>query len=583
MTLIKSSLAMELQCKLLLYLDNRRYLHAMKENCVTFLEQLTEKTLCKFPPLRSILDFDVMELLDAFPELGEVLIKETTKFQNMCNDILFACLQAIDIEIKNRITYAQVAVTLRLKSVPKLYKSNPRHYKGMVSIDGLLLSFSKPESYVYHSIWSCPEECDGSEVILRYIPKHPPKCYLCKSILYENSGLRRCGEQVVATFKVRDQLLPKRFFIIDDLFPKLSLGETYILHIVVTKKVTIVLSLEKIIPLPAPLTNPMPKDIQELFNACKGTPWKFVYCLASTIGSNICPLNCFMHLKINLLLSLTSIKANATTGSNIVHVLVGGFDTRFVGEIMTEAAKLADRSVILGVSNSVATASTALIGSSGGVCLLPLPLHIYHHKQVSSILTAIETGDINTGTGLTKLKSAVWAQGMDFKKMILFNVASVFGNVCRGDYGEYDDEIVDFILQQAVDPVGVSKEEKHALQDVEKYIDLVAGIEVDLDDATEKLLRNYFLAARKENTKCVSVGSMSALVASCLTSARLCRRNVANIDDAVFAIWLHVSGSPEPRVAPEEYLQTPADVRKLQKTINSFKDWLEQFTGNCLL
>ncbi|KAJ8720061.1 hypothetical protein PYW07_012104 [Mythimna separata] len=248
---------------------------------------------------------------------------------------------------------------------------------------------------------------------------------------------------------------------------------------------------------------------------------------------------------------------------------------------MTEAAKLADRSVILGASNSVA--STALIGSSGGACVLPLPLHIYHHKQVASILTAIETGDINTGTGLTKLKSAVWAQGMDFKKMILFNVASVFGNVCRGDCGEYYDEILDFVLQQAVDPVGISKEEIQALKDVANYIDLVAGIEVDLDDATENLLRSYFLAARKENTKCVSVGSMSALVAICLTSARLCRRNVANVDDAVFAIWLHVSGSPEPRFAPEEYLQTPADVRKLQKIIYSFKDWLEQFTGSCFV
>ncbi|KAJ8719444.1 hypothetical protein PYW08_011619 [Mythimna loreyi] len=572
---------MELQCKLLLYVDNRSYLNDMRENCVNFLEQLTEKTLCKFPPLRFILEVDVMDLVDAFPELWEILFTEPIKFQKMCNDILFACLQATDMEVKDSIEYAQVAVTIRLKSVPRLNESNPCHYKGLVTIDGLLLTLSKPESYVYHSVWSCPEECEGSEVILHYIPKHPPKCYMCKSILFENSGLRRCGERVTATFKVKDHLQPKIFLIIDDLFSKLSLGTRYILHVVVTKKVTTVWSLEKIILLPAPITSSIPKDVEELFKACKGIPWKFIYCLASTIGVNICPLNCFMHLKINLLLSLTSIKANAITGSSIIHVLAGGFDTRYVGEIMTEAAKLADRSVILGASNSVA--STALIGSSGGVCVLPLPLHIYHHKQVASVLTAIETGNVNTGTGLTTLKSAVWAQGMDFKKMILFNVASVFGNVCRGDCGEYYDEIIDFVLQQAVVPAGISKEEIQALKDVRNYIDLVAGIEVDLDDATENLLRSYFLAARKENTKCVSVGSMNALVATCLTSARLCRRSVANVDDAVFAIWLHVSGSPEPRFAPDEYLQTPADVRKLQKIIYSFKDWLEQFTGNCSL
>ncbi|CAD0197646.1 unnamed protein product [Chrysodeixis includens] len=575
------AVAMELQNRLLLYLDNRRYLNSMKQYCETFLEESTEKTLSKFPPLRYIMEIDVMDLLDAHPEMQESVFSEPVLLQRMCNEILFACLQSTDCEMKEDIQFAQVSVTLRLKSVPRLHDSNPCNYNGLVTIEGLLLSVSKPESYVYHSVWSCPEECEGSEVILHYIPKHPPKCYVCRSILFENSGSRRCGEQVSAMFDVKNQKLPKKFFIADDLLSQLNLGCNYLLHVVVTNKIVKLWSLEKNNHRPAPLTTRSPKDVEDLFKACKGVPWKFIYCLASSIGVNVCPLNCFMHLKINLLLSLTSIKANAMTGASILHVLVGGYDTRFVGEIMTEAAKLADRSVVLGMSNSVV--STALIGSSGGVCLLPLPLHIYNHKQVSSVLSAIETGEINTGTGMIKMKSAVWAQGMDFKKMILYNVASVFGNGCRGDFGEYYDDIVEFVLQQAVDPVETSNEEIKALKDVVDYIDLVAGIEVNLNDATENLLQNYFLAARRETTRCVSPGSMSALVATCLTSARLCRRNVANIDDAVFAIWLHVSGSPEPRFAPEEYLQTPADVKKLQNVINNFKDWLEQFTGTCLL
>ncbi|CAH0686406.1 unnamed protein product [Spodoptera exigua] len=581
MNLVKSSLANELQCELLLYLDTRRYLYDMRGNCEDFLEQLTEKTLCKFPPLRFLLEIDVMDLLDVSPELGEFLLEEPNQFQRMCNDILFACVQATDIETKNNIEYAQVAVILRLRSVPINSTCNSRHYKGIVNIDGLLLSVSKPENYVLHSVWSCPEECEGNEVILHYIPKHPPRCHLCKSILFENSGLRQCGERVTARFKICDQLLSKPLNITDDLIPKLHLGTRYMLHAVVTKKLTIVWSLEIIIPLAAPITNPIPKDIKDLFKACKETPWKFIYCLASSIGVNVCPLHCFMHLKINLLLSLTSVKANTFTGASILHVLVGGFDTRYVGEIMVDAAKLADRSVVLGASNSVP--QTALIASSGGVCVLPLPLHIYSHKQVSGILAAIETGDINSGTALAKFNSAVWAQGMDFKKMSLFNVASVFGNVCRGDCAEFYDEINEFVLQRAVEPVGVCKEEIKALKDVATYIDVVAGIEVALDDTTKNLLQNYFLAARKESTKTVCVGSMNALVAICLTSARLCRRRVTNVDDAVFAIWLHVSGSPEPRCAPEEYLQTPADVRKLQKVITSFKHWLEEFTGSCLL
>ncbi|XP_075977366.1 minichromosome maintenance domain-containing protein 2-like [Anticarsia gemmatalis] len=571
---------MELQCALLLYLDNRRHLNDMKIECDKFLEQLTEKMLSKFPPMRYILEIDVMDLIDVFPDLGNLLVTEPMQFQKMVNNILYSALQSTDNEMRSRIEYAQVGVTIRMKSVPQLFEPNPRIYKGLVTFEGLLISFSKPESYIYHSVWSCPEECEGNEVILHYIPKYPPKCYMCKSVLFENSGLRRCGDKVTATFQIKDEIFSKKFHIVDDLIAILNLGSRYVLHAIVSKKVTSVWSIEKVIPLPAPITSPIPKDVEELYQACNGVPWKFIYCLASSLGVNVCPLNCFMHLKISLLLSLTSIKANAVTGASIIHVLVGGFDSRFVPAIMVDAAKLAEQSAYLGMSNSVP--STALIASSGGICVLPLPLHIYNHRQVSGILSAIETGTINTDCGTTKLKAAVWAQGMDFKKMILYNVASVFGNVCRGDYGEYNDEIADFVLQQAMEPTKTSREEIQALKDVTAYIDLVAGVEVILDVATENLLQSYFIAARKENTKNATIGSMTSLVAACLTSARLCRRSVAVIDDAVFAIWLHVSGSPEPRFAPEEYLQTPADVRKLQKIINKFKDWLEQFTGHCI-
>lgn len=213
---------------------------------------------------------------------------------------------------------------------------------------------------------------------------------------------------------------------------------------------------------------------------------------------------------------------------------------------------------------------------------MPLPLHIYSQKQTSGVLAAVESSTVTTETAKTKLRSAVWAQGMDFKKIVLDNVASVFGTVCRGDICEYTDQIIDFYLEGALDPEESTAEEIQTLKKLSTYIDLVSGIEVYLEFSTENLLRNYFLAARKERPRAVSVGSIRALVATCMTSARLCRRSVANIDDAVLAIWLHVSGGPEPRFAPEEYLQTPAEVKKLPKILNAFKEWLGSFTG-CII
>lgn len=573
---------MDFNYKLLLYFDNRLYLNRMQIHCTNFLQMLNEKTISKFPPLRFLLEIDALDLLEAFPDLGELLVKEPLKWQSICNEILFSCVRATDNVYAPNIERAQTVVNVRLKCVPKiLSQKNSRVYEGLTVIEGLLLNVSQPVSYAYQTVWSCPEECEGNEVILQYIPKVPPKCFMCKSVLFENSGLRRCGDKVTATFKLKEELLPKNFMVVDDLISKLQLGSLYILHIVVLKKITAVWSLEEILPLKAPINCSIPNDIDVLLNACDRTPWKFIYCLASSIGINICPLNCFMHLKISLLLSLASVKANLLTGSNILHVLAGSCsDARFVGEIMHEAAKLADRSISFGFTNT--SVVTSLIASSGGICTLQLPLHIYNQKQVSTILTAVETGEIVSETTNTKLECAVWAQGISCKRIDLYNVASIFGTICRGDFGDYNDDVIDFMLQQAMDPVDIGIEETKALKDLVDYVNITAGIEVYLNEDTEVLLRNYFLAARRERPRCVSVGSMGALVASCFTSARLCRRNVTNVDDAVLAIWLHVSGSPEPRFAPDEYLESAGDVKKLQIVMNNFKVWLKHFTG-CII
>lgn len=573
---------MELQCQLLLYLDSRRYLDDMKTECDKFLvEQIIEKTINKFPPFRYYLKIDVMDLLDAFADVGMFLVKEPLKWQRMCSEILFACLQSTNGEQNQTVQQDQCLALIRLRSLSKLLVQKSKHsYSGLVLFEGILISISKPTSYVHHTVWSCPEECEGNEVVLRYIPKAPPKCYVCKSVLFENSGLRRCGEQVTATFKLKNQCFSKNLAITDDLIPKLTLGLKYSIHVVVLKKLTTVWSLEEIMPMLTSLTCPVIKDIDDLYKACDAVPWKFVYCLASSIGVNVCPLNCFMHLKICLLMSLCSIKASTLTDTEIVHVLAAGYDTGYVGKLMTDAARIADRSIFLGTNTSV---STSLLGSSGGVCVMPLPLHIYSQKQTSAILAAVESSTVTTEIAKTKLRCAVWAQGRDFKKIVLYNVASVFGTVCSGDAHEYRDEIIDFHLERALDPVENSGEETQTLRELTAYIDLVAGTNVLLEISTENLLRNYFLASRKERPRAVSVGSMRSLVASCMTSARLCRRSVASVDDAVLAIWLHISGSPEPRFAPEEYLQTPADVKKLHKMMNTFKEWLEQFTGSIIV
>ncbi|XP_068632067.1 uncharacterized protein [Battus philenor] len=568
----------EMHCKLLLYLDKRRFLEEIKNSCDSFLALCSYKTNNKFPPLRQLLELDVMDLLNIFPKLGDFLLREPLQFQQICNEILYACMISIDSDNTQNILAMQAAVTVRLKCFPPLLSYRRQsHYDRIMCFNGLLLDITKSDSYVYHTVWSCPEECVGNEVILHFIPKTPPKCYVCRSILFENSGLRRCGEKVIATFLSNCDLFSKKYIIVDDLISKLKIGSIYNVLYVVLKTTKTVWSLEEIVSLPAPLTFPSPEDVSALFEVCEGVSWKFIYCLASSIGVRVAPLHCFMQVKIFLLLSLVSVKANYILGSPIIHVLVTGHESRYVGELMSSAAMFADRSIGLGNSNS--SVKLSLIGSSGGVCVLTSPLYLYNQKQISEIVKILENGDISTDNGDIKIKCAIWATCVESKKINIGNLSSIFGTVCRGDFGEHYDDLSNFMLDSSVNPIKKSKDEVNAMNDVMAYINLISGINVHLDKSAESLLKSYFIASRKERPKVTTTGSIAALVTISLTSARLCRRTVAIIDDAIFAIWLHVCGSPDPRFAPEEYLHTPSSLHKLQENMSNFKQWLEQFTG----
>lgn len=570
---------MKLRYQLLLYVDKRRFLVEMKKSCDEFLDQYSEKSSNKYPPLRHLLELDIMDLLDVFPDLGNFLIKEPLQFQQICNEILFACIKSIDNDDKQFVKPMQVAVTVRLKCFPQILSyPKQRSYGGLIIFTGLLMDILKPNSYVIHSVWSCPEECEGNEVILNFLPKVSLKCYVCRSVLFENGGLRRCGEQLIATFMSNNYPPQRKYFICDDLITKLKLGRIFNVYAVVLKHTTTVWSIEEVVTLPAPLTFPIPDDIEQLFEACEGVPWTFIYCLASSIGVRACPLHCFIHVKICLLLSLVSVKANSLQGSPIINVLVSGNETRYVGDLMKEATTFAQTSFLLGNANS--SVKLTFIRSSGGVCVLPVPLYLYSQKQVALILKILESGTIATDSGEVEIKCAVWAHSNDLRKTNIRNLSSIFGTVCRGDYGEYADDLSEFMLQGAVAPMKMTMEEKNAIKDLTEYISLVAGVNVSLDRRAENLLKAYFIAARKERITMAPVGSIGALVMVSLTSAKLCRRPVATIDDAILAIWLHVSGSPEPRIAPEEYLQTPACTQKLTENMTHFKQWLEQFTGS---
>ncbi|GBP50321.1 hypothetical protein EVAR_102290_1 [Eumeta japonica] len=251
---------MEVRCELLVYFEKKGYTVDMRNKCSEFLEDLSEKTIRRFPPLRYICSINVMELLEENPNLGTLLFAEPMEFINMADNILYACLRTYEQNpLLESVRDSQVKIILRLSSVPELFvPTNQHHYNGLVTFKGMLIDITKPVHYAFHTVWSCPEECEDSEVILHYLPECAPKCCVCKSVLFENSALRRCGEEVKAIFTVENDFLSKTLPITDDLILKLRLGNKYFLTGTVVKKKVYLFSVEELQTLAAPLTAPIP-------------------------------------------------------------------------------------------------------------------------------------------------------------------------------------------------------------------------------------------------------------------------------------------------------------------------------------
>ncbi|GBP50320.1 hypothetical protein EVAR_102289_1 [Eumeta japonica] len=276
-----------------------------------------------------------------------------------------------------------------------------------------------------------------------------------------------------------------------------------------------------------------------------------------------------------LLMSLVSVK-NTSKETNIIHVLVSGIDTGFVGSLICEAAKLAERSVLLGSAYNTSVSAT-LINSSGGVCVMPFPFDMYSQKQINFIRSAIESNEVATESGVMQLNSSVWAQGTNLKKTSLFNVSNVFGSICRGDYGDYEDEMIDFMLENTIKN-SISSQINNAYQ-IKLYLELVIGFNVYLNDKAKEILKGYFVTVRMVNPKILGAGGMITLMSVCASSAKLCRRDVASVDDAIFAVWLHAASTPGMQSVPNEYIEPPRDTKKFHEMMIEFKMWLENFTG----
>ena len=332
----------------------------------------------------------------------------------------------------------------------------------------------------------------------------------------------------------------------------------------------------------------LPPELVQLKQACEYSDWSFVVSLAFSFASEICHPTSFCCVKLAILLSLVSGESSENSRRNgNIHLLVVTQEHTLVSRIFAYGLEMCKKGGSL--SGSVQSEMGAifqregnapgdLIGGSlalagNGVCFTPL-FDFLKKEEKEKIQKALETGlvPVKVAKGLSNddkqiaapsttqipLNSAVWVcsektvtQFRTSKTLLNqgslskhFNQAFVdlftLALTTQSDEEHLDSVQTDLILAQAM---GSESEKLIERGDIEKWIEKVAEIRVEMSEEAIELLNTFYLASRRIRQSnfdsCqISMTSLDALISLAVASAKLNLREKVLKCDAILSIVL---------------------------------------------
>nr|XP_014281767.1 minichromosome maintenance domain-containing protein 2 isoform X3 [Halyomorpha halys] len=432
------------------------------------------------------------------------------------------------------------------------------------------------------------------------ILKKNGKCSDCGKELIEIARSRLSGEKVYGLFLNPNFLQPSKEYtrtqcimveLRDELFTSLEIGIRYNLALTIEKDKYVAWGVQPMLPDPLvrAISNlappPFPSKISQFISTIKentyDSPWALVTAFSSIIPGDSYPLSAFLHLKTALLLSLGSICSKSP-----VPILALGD----CGKLMMDAWYCSPRAIFSPSS------STSLLLASYGVCLV--------HDNITAlsfVTTAVESELVTvTNHVLPKdkshstysLKAAVWMywncnkhSGQDVNK--LKTLINIFGIPFLDNIDVNDEEISEHLLWKAI---GNSRSfDIISQKDFRKFIDIISGLKVTMSEMARTLIRNYFVANRRERPECLPLKAIKVLTSLSESHARLSLRDTVTYEDAVAAIYLYeesISILFGPSVSSELPKRTvtansPVEIaRQMDTILGKFSLWLQSYTTN---
>lgn len=350
-------------------------------------------------------------------------------------------------------------------------------------------------------------------------------------------------------------------------------------------------------------TTKVPSSVQRLYETIKisYSDFTFVYSLAAQMCQDRIPMDCFVHLKIGLLLSIASLEDNPDRPPISVVAIGPEFD--MANHLMENIGNVAQRFV--GPHDDFKTPSTAsrksthiwieadpIVMAKGGIYYVGDWGRLKAARSFK-IFKTIECGRValEKTTVSCPLETAIWTHWRSFKndkkdESLLSKFFEIFGVPLLIEEDNHEC-LIDMMLEQAstapfestIDELSVSSD------DMRNYLSVVAQRRVDLTHDASEVLRKYFVASRMDRPDCLTQKSFTTLKLFAESFAKLSMRHDVIMVDAIAAIYMTenvIQSIFGPGAFPPPKFKTHTFVETVDKHLAEFHEWVKSYVSQFL-
>uniref|UniRef100_A0A1A9W273 MCM domain-containing protein n=1 Tax=Glossina brevipalpis TaxID=37001 RepID=A0A1A9W273_9MUSC len=341
----------------------------------------------------------------------------------------------------------------------------------------------------------------------------------------------------------------------------------------------------------------IPKSVKQLYDVVKAkyTDFAFIYALSAQLCQDRIPMDCFVTLKMGLLLSLASIGPNADIPP--IPLIVIGNDSYTINYLMKTIGQLATRFVgpiddwkpanSNGFRGHKWIEANPLLLADGGVCYVGDWSRI-KSANAERLFKTLENGRVTVDkfTLNYPLQTAIWAHWRSFKynsnDQQMFNkFVKIFGLPVYAAEDNHE-ALVNYTLEQASIQVFESTIDHLSIntEDMRSFLVVISERTVDWTADATKLLQNYFVACRAARQDCLTKQAFVLLKQFAESLAKLSMRHDVEVIDAVGAIIMcehfieHVYGVNE---NPPPHFGAINVIDIVDKYVEQFQHWLDLF------